>query len=129
MMAALYAPVAVRRDEREHFDAGPLDNVRDGVCRLGGQHPNAALLPGGDEGSDGPAIGNGGARGGESEPTTRALEAAIDGPGGGRAAPAAARPDEPREARAAIAAKRRSGPAAGGTATRHEEVEQHIAPP
>lgn len=73
-------------------------------------------------------IGDRGARGGEREPTARALEAAIDRPGGGRAAPGAARPHEPRKLGPAASTDHGSEPATGGAATRDEQVEEHIPP-
>jgi hypothetical protein len=129
MVAALDAPVAVGRDERQRTGSGPFDRLDDHVCRLFGELPQSAVFPCSDERAHRSAVGDGGTRGGEREPAARALEAALDGPRGGRAAAGTARTAQPGEARETRRAERGSEPAAGGAAAGNEEVEQHILRP
>jgi hypothetical protein len=126
VVTALDASVAVGRNEREGVNGGSLDDIRDDVCRLVGQVAQAVPLPGGDDRPRGAYVGDGGARGGEREPPAGALEAAAHGPGGGRAAPGAARAAEPAELRATTVADRRAQAAASRAPTWNQKIEQHI---
>lgn len=128
MVTALDAPVSVGRDEDERCDRGPLDDIRDDVCRLDGESPQAALLPGRDERPHRAVVGDGRPGGGEREPTALALEAAGDRPGGGRAAAVAARARKQEEPLSAIGADDGPRTATDGAARRNEEVEEHIDP-
>lgn len=125
-MAALDAPIAVGWDEGEPDDAGSLDHVGDYVCRLCGDEAQAAFLPGRDQRAHRSVIGDGCARGGEREPTARALEAALDRPGGGRPTARTTGAAQPRETRAAGTAERWPKPGADSTAARSQKVEEHI---
>lgn len=126
MVAALDAPIAVGGNERERVHPWSLDRRRDDVCRLVGEPPQPVLLPGRDERTHRAQVRDGGARGGEREPPAGALEATGDGPGGGRAAPFAARTAKPWELGQATEADRRAEPAASHASTGNQKVEQHI---
>ena len=105
---------------------GSLDRIHDQVRRLAGEHAQSAFLPRGHEGAHRTVVGDGGASGGEREPTARAFEAAADGPGGGRSAARAARTVQGDKSGPTSAAER--GPESGtaDAAAGNKQVEQHI---
>ena len=127
MVAALDAAVAVARHEAESLDVGTLDGLDDDVCRLCGEGAESAFLPRREQWAHRPVIGDGGARG-EREPTPRAFEAAVDRPGGGRAAARTRRAAQTWEQSEAAGAERFSEPTTSGAAARNQQVEQHIRP-
>lgn len=126
VVAALHASVAVRRDEGKSRHGGSLDANRDDVCRLMGEGSLTAFLPGRNERPNGSLVGDGGACEGEREPPPRALEAAQDRPGGGRATARAPRSTKPRQVGTACATERETVASADDAAPRKQQIQKHI---
>jgi hypothetical protein len=127
MMAPTEAPVAVRRDEHHRIGARAGDRVTDHVRGQLGEPPEAALLPGRDQGGDCAFICDRGPGGGERDPPTRAFTAPGDRPQRRRAAARAVRAEQEWERSPAAFAEIRTQAGAGQTAAREDEVENHIA--
>src|SRR6187551_3616803 len=78
--------LSVRRDENEAFHRRRGDRLADELGRGFRQYANPSLLPGGHDRASAAVVEDGGARRCEREPAAAALAAALDRPGGRRAA-------------------------------------------
>ena len=129
MVTSPEAPVAVRGDERDQVCGGPGGRpCHDLGDQVGGERSDVAqpvLLPGGDERADGHVVLDRSAGGGERDPPARALAAARDRPGDGRAAAGAERRSEPRQRARAGRTEGGARQPADDAASRQEQVEEH----
>ena len=124
VVPALQQTVAVRRHEGEQLDFGPRHGVDDERRSVGGEAAQAALLPAADDATNRVVVLDGGTRGREREPPSRALAAARDVPHRRRAAARAERRHDGRQSVPTAAAELRPWSPAREAALREEEVEQ-----
>ena len=126
MVASADAPVAVGRDERERVGVGPGKGGADDVRRQFREPAQPALLPRSYDCRDSTLVSDGGAGGGEREPTPRAFPAPPHRPGRRCAAPSTVHPEQEGERSPAARAEILTQAGAGNATARQDKVEKHI---